>query len=156
MTIGEDFRRLIEELADDKPVVRNNDKDKPEVTMLKRGEPAHGEDSMTGEQLEDKEVVRTLVEKIPEDILRRTTFRKKKVSFREEDEHLRLDQESGEWPKTEGDSEEENFSGKLEEWEDDSEKSGDDQDSLCMILADEKMSTTTENYKLTLPQRRKT
>ena len=29
--------------------------------------------------------------------------------------------------------------GESDEWEDDSEKSGDDQDSLCMILADEKM-----------------
>ena len=31
------------------------------------------------------------------------------------------------------------MSGESEEWEDDSEKSGDDQDSLCMILAEEKM-----------------
>ena len=36
-------------------------------------------------------------------------------------------------------SEEENLSGESNEWEDDSEKSGDDQDSLCMILAEEKM-----------------
>ena len=31
------------------------------------------------------------------------------------------------------------FARESEEWEDDSEKSGDDQDSLCMILAEEKM-----------------
>ena len=31
------------------------------------------------------------------------------------------------------------MSGESDEWEDDSEKSGDDQDSLCMILAEEKM-----------------
>ena len=43
--IREDLRRLLENLADDKPVVRNNDEDKPEVTILKRGEAAHGEDS---------------------------------------------------------------------------------------------------------------
>ena len=30
VTRGEDLRRLLEKLADDKPVVRNNDKDKPE------------------------------------------------------------------------------------------------------------------------------
>ena len=36
VAIGEDLRRLIEKLADDKPVVRNNDKDKTEVTILKR------------------------------------------------------------------------------------------------------------------------
>ena len=37
VTIGEELRRLLEKLADDKPVARNNDKDKPEVTILKRG-----------------------------------------------------------------------------------------------------------------------
>ena len=35
VTIGEDLKRLLEKLADDKPVVRNNDLDKPEVTILK-------------------------------------------------------------------------------------------------------------------------
>ena len=84
VTIGEDLMRLLEKLADDKPVIRNNGKDKLEVTILKRGEAAHGEDSMIGKQPDYKEVVRTLVEKIPADILRRTTFRKKKVSFKEE------------------------------------------------------------------------
>ena len=49
VTLGEDLRRLLEKLADDKPEVRNNDKDKPEVTILNRGKAAHGEDSMTGE-----------------------------------------------------------------------------------------------------------
>ena len=86
------MRRLLEKLADNKPVVRINDKDKPEVTILKRGEAAHGEDSMIEEQPDDKKVVRTLVEKIPEDILRRTTFRKKNVSLKEEAEHVGLDQ----------------------------------------------------------------
>ena len=46
VTIGEDLRRLLEKLADDKPLVRNNDKYKSEVTIVKRGEAAHGEDSM--------------------------------------------------------------------------------------------------------------
>ena len=139
VTTGEDFRRLLEKLADDKPVVRNNDKDKPEVTILKRGKAARGEDSMTGGQPDHKENVRTLVEKIPEDILRWTRFRKKKVSFKEGAEHLGLDQESGDWPKTEGDSGEENLSGESEEWEYDSEKSDDEQDSLCMILTEKKV-----------------
>ena len=86
--IGEELRRLLEKLADDKPVVRNNDQDKPEVTILKRGGIAHSEDSMKEIQPGDQKVVQKLVEKIPEDILRRTTFRKKKVSFSEEAEHL--------------------------------------------------------------------
>ena len=94
MVIGEDLRRLLEKLADDKQVVRNNEKDKPEVTILKRGEAAHGEDS-TIRQPHDKEVVRTLVEKIPEVILRQTTLRKKKVTFKKEAEHLGPDQMPG-------------------------------------------------------------
>ena len=40
------------------------------------------------------------------------------MSFKEEAEHLGLDQESGEWPKPERDGEEENWSGELEEWDD--------------------------------------
>ena len=94
------FHSGYDKLADDKSVIWNNDKDIPEVTILKRGEAAHGKDSMIGKQPDYKEIERTLVEKIPEDILRRNTFRKKKVSFKEEAEHLGLDQESGEWPKT--------------------------------------------------------
>ena len=62
VAIGEDLRMLLEKLAEDKPVVRNNDKDKREVTILKRKEAAHGEDSKTGEQPDDKEIVRTLFE----------------------------------------------------------------------------------------------
>ena len=115
VVIGEDLRRLLEKLADDKQVVRNNEKDKPEVTILKRGEAAHGEDS-TIRQPHDKEVVRTLVEKIPEVILRQTTLRKKKVTFKKEAEHLGPDQMSGEWLKSEGDSEEKNLSGESKEW----------------------------------------
>ena len=103
MTIGEDLRRLLEKLADDIPVARNNDKDKPEVTILKRREAAQGEDS-TMKQHEGKEVVRTLIEKIPEEILRQTTLRKKKVTFKKDAEHLGPDQESEEWSTSERDS----------------------------------------------------
>ena len=100
---------------------------------------AHGEDSTIGNQSDDKEVFRTLIEKIPEDILRRTIFREKQLSSKEEAEHLGPDQVSGEWSKSEGNSEEENLSGESEELDEDSARSGDDQDSLCMILAEEKM-----------------
>ena len=54
--------------------------------------------------------MRALVERIPEELLRRTTIRKKRVSFKEEDEHLGLDQESGAWSQPVGDGEEENLS----------------------------------------------
>ena len=56
-----------------------------------------------------------MVEKIPEDILRRTMLRREKVTFKEEVECLALDQESGEWPTPESDGEEENLSGESEE-----------------------------------------
>ena len=42
--IDEDLGRLLENLADDKPVVRSNDKDEPEVTKLRRIDAAYGED----------------------------------------------------------------------------------------------------------------
>ena len=61
-------------------------------------------------------------------------IRKKKVSFREEDEHLGLGQESGEWPTSE-----EKLSWESDEWDEDSENSSNDKDSLCMILAEENM-----------------
>ena len=62
------------------------------------------------------------------------------MTFKKEAEHLGPDQESGEWSKLERDIEEENLSGESDEWEDDSENTGDDHDNLCMILAEEKMS----------------
>ena len=65
--------------------------------------------------------------------------RKEKVALKEEAEHHILSQESGEWPIAEEDAEEENLSGECEEWDEHSEKSSDDQESLCMIFAEEKM-----------------
>ena len=57
------------------------------------------------------------------------------MSFREEAEHLGL----GSGPHQKQNAEEEKLYGESEEWDEDSEKSGDDQDSLCTILAEEKM-----------------
>ena len=139
MTIGEDLRRLIEKLADEKPVVRNNDKDKPEVTIMKRGEAAHGEDSMISKQPDDKEVVRTLVKKIPENNPKTDYVSEEESGIQGGSRSPRTDQESGERSKSEGDSEEENLSGESQECDDDSEKSDGDQGSICMILAEEKM-----------------
>ena len=62
--------------------------------------------------------MQTLVERIPEEVLRPTKIRRKRVLFKEEAEHLGLDKEYGEWPKPERDGEEENFSGEAEEWDD--------------------------------------
>ena len=127
--IDEDLMRLLEKLADDKPVIKEKDKEEPEVTMLKRNETGGGEDSLK-EKSEREEVVQSLVDKIPDDILERTRVRKKKGAFKEEVEHLGLGQESGECPTVEEDAREEKLSGECEECDEDSEKSSDDQDSL--------------------------
>ena len=137
--IGEDLRRLLENLAGDKPLVWKIEKDEPEVTILRRNDAAYGEDWLEEKQPDDKEVVQSFLDQIPEEIFRQSMVQKKKVSFREEAEHLRLGQESGEWPTSGEDAEEEKLSGESEEWDEDSEKSGNDQDSLCMILAEEKV-----------------
>ena len=81
-------------------------------------------------------------------------FKKKKMAIREEADHLGLGQESGEWPTAEEDAEEEKLSGECEERDEDSEKSRNDQDSLCMILAEEKMRNRDRGYRLTVPQER--
>ena len=84
--------------------------------------------------------MRSLVDKIPENILEQTKVRKKKVAFKEEAEHLGLDQESGEWSRftEEEETGEGKLSGEHEEWDEDSDESSEGQDSLCMILAEEK------------------
>ena len=106
---------------------------------MRRNEADGSEDSSKERKPDGKEVVQSLVERIPEDILEQTVVWKKKVAFKEEAEHLGLSQESGEWSTAEEDAGEENLSGECEERDEDSEKSSNDQDSLCMILAEEKM-----------------
>ena len=135
----EDLMRLLEKLADDKPVIEGKSKEEPEVTILRRNETVDGEVSLKESNPDGKEVVQSLFDKIPDDIIERTRVRKEKVAFKEEAEHLGLGQESGEWSTEEEDAGEEKLSGECEGWDEDSEKSSDDQDSLCMILAEEKM-----------------
>ena len=72
-------------------------REEPEVTILQRNETVGNADSLRGSNTDGKEVMRSLVDKIPDNILERTRVRKKKVAFKEEAEHLGLDQESGEW-----------------------------------------------------------
>ena len=91
--------------------------------------------------------MQSLVDKIPDDILERTRVRKKKVTFKEEADHLGIGQESEEWPTAEEDAGEERLSWECEEWDEDSEKSGGDQDSLCIILAEEKMRHRTRELQ---------
>ena len=113
MKIGDDLRRLLERLADDRPVAQTNDKDEPEVSILRRDEAAYGGESLKEKQLDSKDVVQSLVEKIPEEIPWRTMVRKKRVTFNEGAKRLGLGQESGEWGTPEEDAEEENCPGSL-------------------------------------------
>ena len=140
VTVGEELRKLLERLADDEPVFSESGKNRPEVIILKRGEVEHDGDLMKSREPESREIVRTLVERIPEEVLRGTTIRNKRVSFKEEFEHFELDQESGEWPQPGRNGEDDNFSGESEEWDYGSQESDDEQDSLCTILAEEKMT----------------
>ena len=137
--IEEDLMRLLEKLADDKPVIEGKCKEEPEVTILRMSETVVGENSLDESNPDGKEIVQSLVDRIPDDILERTRVKKKKVAFKEEAEHLGIGQESGEWPTEGEDATEEKLSGECEEWDEDSEGSSEDQDSLGMILAEEKM-----------------
>ena len=137
--IDEDLMRLLEKLADDKPVIEGKGEEDPEVTILRKSETVGDENTSEERNPDGKEIVQSLVDKIPDDILERTRVRKKKVAFKEEAEYLGTGQESGEWPTEEEDVGEKKLSGECEEWDEDSEGSSDDQDSLCMILAEENM-----------------
>ena len=55
-------------------------------------------------------------------------LRRKRVSFKEEVEHLGVDQEPEEWRPTERDGEEEILSGESGGWDEGSEKSVDEKD----------------------------
>ena len=71
VTVGTDLRKLLDErLADDKLVVPESGKDKPEVAISNRGELKND-----GVLMKSEEDVRTLVERIPEEVLRQTTIR---------------------------------------------------------------------------------
>ena len=141
--IDEDLMRLLQKLADDKPVIQEKGKEEPEVTILRRSKTVSGKNTSKETNPDGKEIVQSLFEKIPDDILERNRVRKKKVAFKEEAEHLGLGQESGEWSTSTSTEEEDTGRGKLsgecEVWDEDSKVSSDDQDSLCMILAEEKM-----------------
>ena len=139
--IDDDLMRSLEKLAEDKPVIQENGKEEPEVTILRRSETVGNADSSRGSVTNGKVVVRSLVDKIPESILEQTQVRKKKVAFKEEAEHLGLGQESGEWSMSTEEEEtgEEKLSGECEEWDEGSDESSDNQDSLRMILAEEKI-----------------
>ena len=81
-TVGQDLMKLLEKLADDKPVVSIRRNDEPEITITRRKEVIRDENSMKAGEPENKEMVRKLVEKIREEIQRRTTLRRKKCHLK--------------------------------------------------------------------------
>ena len=121
-------------------MIQENCKEKPEVTILRKSGTASDGNTSKVTNFDGKEVVQSLVEKIPADLLEQTRVRKKRVEFKEEAEYLGLGQESGERSTSteEENTEGENLSGECEMWDEDSEASSDNQDSLCMILAEKK------------------
>ena len=134
--IDDDLMRLLEKLSDEKPVIQEKGQEEPEVTILRRKETVNNTDSSRGSVTDSKDIS---VDKIPENILEQTKARKKKVTFKEDTEHLGLGQESGECSMfTEEETGEGKLSGEREEWDEDSDESSENQDSLCMILAEEK------------------
>ena len=95
--VGQDIMRLLQKLADIKPVDSSRKDAYPEFTSMRRTIVGlRDQKSLKNEDMESKEVVRTLGEKIQEEILKQTTLRRKKVPFQEEAEELGLDQEFGE------------------------------------------------------------
>ena len=78
--IYDDLMRLLEKLADDKPVIQEKGKEEPEVKILRRSEIVSDKNTSKEAYPDGKEVVQSLDEKIPEDILEQTRIRKKKVA----------------------------------------------------------------------------
>ena len=62
---------------------------------MKTNDEGGGEHSLKEKKPDGKEVVQSLVERIPEDIIERTRVRKKTVAFKEEAEHLGPSQDRG-------------------------------------------------------------
>ena len=105
-------------------MIQEKGKEEPEVTILRRKKTVNDTNSSRGSVTDSKDVVRSLVDKIPEDILEQTKVRKKKVTFKEDTEHLGLGQESGECSRfTEEGTGEGKLSGEREGWDEDSDES---------------------------------
>ena len=81
-TIDEDLWRLLEKLADDKPVNVGKDREKPEVTILRRSETVGNADSPRRSGTDGKEVVRSLVDKIPDNNLSGIRLGRRKLRLR--------------------------------------------------------------------------
>ena len=77
-------------------MIQESCKEEPEVTILRKSGTASDGNPSKVTNLDGKEVVQSLVEKIPAELLEQTRVRRKRVEFKEEAEYLGLGQESGE------------------------------------------------------------
>ena len=88
--VGQNLLRLLQEPADIMPVDTSQINNEPEITMMRRNKVgSHKKNQLEDRDLESKEVVRTVVENIPQDILLQTTLKMKKVYFKEDPGELR-------------------------------------------------------------------
>ena len=67
--IDDGLMSMLEKLSDDKPVVQERGQEEPEVTIIRRKDTVNDTDSSRGSVTDSKDVVRSLVDKIPENIL---------------------------------------------------------------------------------------
>ena len=67
--IGDDLRKLLEKLGNDIPVIETKGKEEPEVMILRRNDVDGSDNYLEEKKTDEKEVVQSLVERIPEDIL---------------------------------------------------------------------------------------
>ena len=82
-TVGQELMRLLEKLADDKPVVSTRRNDEPEITIRKKKK-SHVIGLKESREPREQRSGTNISLKIPEDILRQKTLRRKKVSCKEE------------------------------------------------------------------------
>ena len=69
-------------------MIQENCKEEPEVTILRKSGTASDRNISNVTNLDGKEVVQSLVEKIPAELLEQTRVRRKRVEFKEEAEYL--------------------------------------------------------------------
>ena len=77
--MDDDLKRLLGKLADDKPVIQENSKEEPEVTILRKSGIVSDGSTSKVTNTDRKEVVQSLVEKIPAGLLEQTRVRKKEI-----------------------------------------------------------------------------
>ena len=132
--------RLLQKVADNKPVVTNEIKDEPEITILRKTKVGpHGDIQSGDKELDSKELLQTLVDWVLEEIVMQTSLRKKRGRSKRRLKRSEQIKVPGSgwciWKK----NERKNLSGVSGAADEDSTETEDEPNSLCMILAETKM-----------------